>query len=32
MNMAYSVDFYSSGQDKGNNTRNCGLPIRPVKN
>ena len=31
MNLAYSVDFYSSGQEKGSNTRNCGLPIRPVK-
>ena len=30
-NLSYSVDFYSSGQEKGSNTRNCGLPVRPVK-
>ena len=30
-NLSYSVDFYASGHEKGSNTRNCGLTIRPVK-
>ena len=30
-NLSYSVDFYASGHEKGSNTRNCGLTVRPVK-